>query len=407
MLNNLKVQVFLNNDKLTRINDGNGLVLIKQKKANKWYARFRHNGVLYQKELGTYPQLSLADARVKLRALKATIEENPTITVRQAATIWMEKKQQEIIDFKRLSQRINKYIIEPFGGIDLDKLTAPMVIEAWKILEKEGKIHTLKRMSNYLANIATMMLNIGKVNNVNNIFHISKFYVSKPTEHYPTIDPNHLTDFFTAYFKKKQTYTVAYDLMLLTFYTLLRQQEIVSIQWDWIKSSYIEVPAEVMKMKTSHRVPLTSQIQEILNKIPKISKYVFPSPFSQNHGKTVNKETLNNSFKKLGFKTILCAHGIRSIGSTWFAQQNFKKEYREACLAHKTGGKVELSYQNYDYIRERTLIMQEWCNYVEKSLKEGQQRALQGEIITDLKALKNPLVEDSIEDLTLDSLKIK
>lgn len=50
--------------------------------------------------------------------------------------------------------------------------------------------------------------------------------------------------------------------------------------------------------------------------------------------------------------------------------------------------------------------MQEWCNFVEKALKEGQARAKQGEIITDLKALKNPLVE-SVGDLTLESLKIR
>lgn len=47
--------------------------------------------LFYQKELGTYPQLSLADARTKLKALKTSIVESPTLTVRQAATLWMKK----------------------------------------------------------------------------------------------------------------------------------------------------------------------------------------------------------------------------------------------------------------------------------------------------------------------------
>lgn len=132
----------------------------------------------------------------------------------------MKKKQQEIKDFKKLSLRVEKYIISPFGGIDLDKLTAPMIIEAWSSAEQAGKIYTLKTMSNYLADLATMMLNIGRVKNVNNIFHIADYYVRPPVEQRPTIDPDHLSDFFTAYFNKKQNYTVAYDLMLLTFYTL-------------------------------------------------------------------------------------------------------------------------------------------------------------------------------------------
>ena len=140
------------------------------------------------------------------------------------------KKQQEIIDFKKLTYRVEKYIISPFGGIDLDKLTAPMVIEAWSSAAQDGKIYTLKAMSNYLADIATMMINIGRVKNVHNIFHISDYYVRPPAEQRPTIDSDHLSDFFTAYFNKKQNYTVAYDLMLLTFYTLLRQQEITYLQ---------------------------------------------------------------------------------------------------------------------------------------------------------------------------------
>lgn len=61
----------------------------------------------------------------------------------------MKKKQQEIKDFKKLSLRVEKYIISPFGGIDLDKLTAPMIIEAWSSAEQAGKIYTLKTMSNY------------------------------------------------------------------------------------------------------------------------------------------------------------------------------------------------------------------------------------------------------------------
>ena len=90
----------------------------------------------------------------------------------------------------------------------------------------------------------------------------------------------------------------------------------------------------------------------------------------------------------------------------WLAKQNFKKEFREACLAHKTGNVVELTYQNYDFIQERAIIMQEWCNYVDKCINEGKTRAATGEVITDLYRLKEPPLELFNNSMTLESLKI-
>lgn len=80
-------------------------------------------------------------------------------------------------------------------------------------------------------------------------------------------------------------------------------------------------------------------------------------------------------FSEVGFSKVLTPHGIRSIGSTWFAQQNVRREVRESCLAHKTGSVVELSYQNYDYIEERRVVMQQWCDFVENAMHDGREMA--------------------------------
>lgn len=406
MLNNLIIKVFLNDDRKTQIADINGLFLIKQKRAIKWYSRFKHMGVLYQKELGEYPNLSLAEARIKNKALKQDIIENPSLTVKQAAEIWLEKKKSEVIDFDNLKYKINKYIIKAFGGVELEKLTAPMVIEAWKVHEYEQRMYTLKICSNYLAKIAKLMINIGKVKQTNNIFNISSYYVRGKVTHRATIDPGHLADFFTAYFSKRKVFSQSYTLLKLSFFTLLRQQELIYMNWDWIRGPVIEIPAEVMKMKRPFRVPLTTQIVRELNAIPKISHLVFPAAWDSSKQRTLNKETLTKSLNKLGFQNILSAHGIRAVGSTWLAKQNFKKEFREACLAHKTGNVVELTYQNYDFIQERAIIMQEWCNYVDKCINEGKTRAATGEVITDLYRLKEPPLELFNNSMTLESLKI-
>ena len=375
MITTIAIINLLNKKDVGRLSEPGGLELRKLKKSVKWYARFRQNGDLIQVCLGSYPEISLATARVKISQLKQATQEGPAdVTVKKAFELWIKKKSKEIDSWEEIEKRVKKHIIGKLGNVLMSELTAPMLIRAWEPLEEDQKYDTIKRLCRYVRETSSFMLNTGRVESMHNLSSIFDNYPALKVKHRPTIPPAEVPDFFYKFYEKKLSYGLGYDLLRATFYTLLRQQEVTSMQWSWIHDGIIEVPAEIMKMRRPHRVPISKQMERLLNEIPRINDYVFASVYRIRQGQPANKETLNRALKRAGFKGILCAHGIRAIGSTWLAQQGVQREVREACLAHITGTAVELAYQNYDYLEERRPIMQLWCDFVEKCSKEAQER---------------------------------
>ena len=364
----------LTKGKVLRLSEPGGLELRKQKSGLKWYGRFKRNGVLIQKIIGTYPEVSIADARAELKRLKAETAEAPaSITLRRACELWIAKKSKEIESWERTQKLLERHVISKLGAVSMADLTAPMLIKAWSDLEEAGKMDTIKRLCQYMRQISTFVVNTGRVEVMHNLSAIGDNYPAPKVTHRATIPPSELTNFFRTFYSHRIDFGIGYDLLMATFYTLLRQQEVTRMEWDWIKSDYIEIPAGVMKMKRPHRVPISKQLNEVFNNVPELNQYVFASPYYCLQGKPVSKETLNKALRRAGFKDKLCAHGIRAIGSTWFAQQGIDRTIRESCLAHITGSKSELAYQHYDFLEERRPVMQQWCDFVEKCSKEAQQ----------------------------------
>ena len=375
MITNIAISNLLKKDELGRLSEPGGLELRKLKKSVKWYGRFRKDGELIQVCLGNYPDVTIAGARAKLAQVKQAKQEGPAdVSVRRAFELWIAKKSQEVESWQPIEKRVKRHIVSKLGGVAMSDLTAPMLIKAWEPLEKAKKYETIKRLCRYVRETASFMVNTGRVENIHSLGSIFDNYPASKVRHRPTIPPAALTDFFYEFYEKKVSYGLAYDLLRASFYTLLRQQEVTRMKWDWIKDGIIEVPAEIMKMRRPHRVPVTTQMERLLAEIPQLNEYVFASPYRLNQGLPAHKETLNKSLIKLGFKDILCAHGIRAIGSTYLAQQGVERSVREACLAHLTGTSTELAYQNYDYINERKSVMQDWCDFVEECSKKAQQK---------------------------------
>ncbi len=361
-----------------RLSDGNGLELRHLKNADKWYVRFRANGKLIQECIGSYPELSLAEARklsqtVKTQGLNQIT--NQSCTVAEAVNAWLEKHSQEVLasSMRNIRCRLNLHLLIPFGHRKFDEITPMEVITEWDKIVQSGRLQTVKALCGELRQIVTWCTNTGRVRFQYDLTKITDNWPAAKVKHFPTIDPSQLPMFFKAWFERF-TMNFNFYLLMFVFYTLLRQNEVVNIQWSWIdwENRIIIVPAEQMKMKRIHRVPITQQMEDILKILPKLSTYVFPAQILRGaRDRPCCKTILLWCFAKIGFRNVLSPHGIRSIGSTWFAQQNVRREVRETCLAHRTGNDVELTYQNYDYIEERRVAMQQWCDFVEQSMKEG------------------------------------
>ncbi|EAU9701458.1 integrase, partial [Salmonella enterica] len=151
--------------------------------------------------------------------------------------------------------------------------------------------------------------------------------------------------------------------------TWVRPGEAVRARWTDIdeENRFWNIPAEFMKMKRPHKVPLSKEAMRILESMKPISghrEWVFPSikaPLSHMH-----EQTANAAIIRMGFGGEMVAHGMRSIARTAAEESSkFRTEVLEAALAHSKKDEIIAAYNRAEYLAERAELMQWWSDYVQ------------------------------------------
>ena len=191
------------------------------------------------------------------------------------------------------------------------------------------------------------------------------------TKNHPTLAPEELPRLFEvmqgANLEKPTELLIEWQLL-----SILRSSEAARIEWadiDW-NAKALHIPAERMKGgKRSHSVPLSRQALNILEQMRRYTgnrKYVFCSRIAP-YNRPMNSGAANVALKRMGFKGLLVAHGLRSIASTYLHElDRFSSEAIELCLSHENRGKVRKAYDKSQKWRSRQEIMQTWGDYVEQ-----------------------------------------
>ncbi len=151
---------------------------------------------------------------------------------------------------------------------------------------------------------------------------------------------------------------------------MVRPSEAAGTRWDEIDldAATWKIPAERMKRKKEHVVPLSSQclaLLELMKPISEHSQFVFPS----DHGpkKHTNPQTANTALKRMGFDKQLVAHGMRSLASTILNEEGFDGDVIEAALAHIGNNEVRNAYNRANYLERRKPVMNWWSDHIEKA----------------------------------------
>jgi integrase len=158
--------------------------------------------------------------------------------------------------------------------------------------------------------------------------------------------------------------------------TVARSQEIRLIEWteiDFEKKTWL-CPAEKMKIKGGdeprpHLVPLSDQAISIIESMPRLGRYVFPSDHAGEH-QPFRPNALTNCIKRAGFKATM--HGMRTTFRNWGGeskQHNFRREVLEHCLSHRVGDDSERSYWTGEMLERRREVLEAWSNYVKPNVK--------------------------------------
>lgn len=347
-----------------------------------WYAKAKQNNKTLNKCLGNYPAVSVAMARqaknewIKTISVIPDISANASYTVREAFNDWYDKKKLVARSFEYMKLRVERHILPIFGDIQLKDLTAYALITAWKPLENKGQIETLRKLCDYVKDMAIFVQNTGRLEEMHDLTHIKVNYPRKQSEHLAAVTPEELPELFYALERKPRVYGVVWNAMLTQFYTLSRPGEIAELKWDWIDfdNDLIRFPAEVMKAKRAHEVPMSKQLKILLQNMPQVYDYVFVSDHTKHKGEPINRESVRLMFSKAGLGGIQTAHGIRSIGATWLAEQGYREDVAEMCLAHSSDNQVRKAYQRSEFLEKRRPIMQDWCDYVDHCRADAHKR---------------------------------
>ncbi len=374
-------------DKEYNLTDGKGLALrIRPSGSKLWIFNYYRP---YTKKrvnisFGTYPEVPLLDARqqaVESRALlkkdidpKEHRDEQQRMqqsafsnTLDLVARQWLEVKRSQITDSHAndIIRSLELHLFPSIGPIPIHKLQAKRVIASLKPLAAKNQFETIKRLCQRMNEVMTFANNTGLIEH-NPLAGVSKAFQNPQARHLPTLKPERLPELMhtlnTASIKITTRCLIEWQL-----HTMTRPGEAAGARWNEIDfdQKLWTIPAERMKKRRSHIVPLTPDALLLLKVMEPISKhkaYIFPADRDPN--KHTNFQTANTALKRMGFAGELVSHGLRSLASTILNEEGFDYDIIESALAHVDKDSVRKAYNRAQYIERRRKMMIWWSEHI-------------------------------------------
>lgn len=284
--------------------------------------------------------------------------------MKDAFELWCRKKENTIKSYRDERSRLEKYVMAPLGDFLLSEINAPLIIQTVGELDRSGKRATLKRVLMRLREMLDLSVCAGYIN-ANPLPNISKVFENPKTEHMAAPDWRRLPKIIRRVVETAPIQTR--DLFLLQLATMCRPNEIANMQKKWIGRDSITIPTDSMKMKRTHRIPLTPLMRRIIERCIERhpnSPYLFTG---RDESKPIASQSLTKWLHERDeFRGKLVPHGLRSVARSWMADKGVNFEAAERCLSHVVGNSVQTAYQRSDLFQQRKKIMSDWCSYLEK-----------------------------------------
>lgn len=370
--------------------DGDGLVLRVRKNGTKEWL-FKYKSPITEKRakmtIGKYPGMSLKDARKEILSLSEQLSDgnDPKIekqiqqldqkmasanTLESVAADWLVVKKTAISErhAEKTWRRLELHVFPSIGQLPIDKVLAPVAIDALKPLVAKGSLDTAHRIGEILNQIMTYAVNTG-ITDRNPLAGIRSAFPSPDTTNNPTLKPEELNVLMSK-LNYANVKIVTRILIEFQLHTMVRPSEAAGARWDEfdLEAKLWTIQSTRMKSNRNHVVPLSDQAVSLLQMMQGISynsDFVFPS--DRNINTHVNNETANKALGRMGLKGRLTAHGMRSIASTALNNARFDSDLIEVCLAHVESNKTKAAYDRAEYIEPRRPLMVWWSNFIEQA----------------------------------------
>jgi integrase len=374
-----------------KMSDGEGLFLVVMPSGSKyWRLRYFFRGKEKLLALGVYPEITLADARhrraearkvlaagndpgeAKKEAKRLAVLKSEN-TFEAVAREWHETRKHMWVakHAAQIMARLEADIFPKIGFRPIADVTAAELLAIARAIEGRGAGELAHRAVQYSGQVFTYALATQRVER-NPAADLRGALRPVKKKHLAYLKADELPDFL----KKLDVYDgalqtkLAMKFLLLTF---VRTGELRGAEWPEINFEKKEwrIPAERMKMRDPHIVPLSRQAASVLRELQPLTgqwRYVFPN--QDKPSGCMSENTILFGLYRMGYHSRATGHGFRSTASTILNEHGFAPDVIERQLAHSERNRVRAAYNHAQYLPERRKMMQWWADYLDKAAKK-------------------------------------
>ncbi|WP_275076715.1 tyrosine-type recombinase/integrase [Providencia rettgeri] len=374
-------------EKSYKLFDGGGLYLeVTAKGSRYWRMKYRFGGKEKRLAFGVFPIVTLAEAREMRNQAKKVLaaggdpgevkKEEKAIqklstgnTFEAIAREWHKSKadrwslryRDEIID------TFEKDIFPYIGKRPIAEIKPLELLETLRKMEKRGALEKMRKVRQRCGEVYRYAIITGRAE-YNPAPDLASALTPPKKQHFPFLTAEELPYFLkdlAGYTGSVITKTATKIILL----TAVRTQELRFARWQDIdlEKGIWEIPAEVMKMKRPHVVPLSKQVIELFNSLKPLSGHYELVFIGRNdHRKPISKESVNQVIELLGYKGRLTGHGFRHAMSTILHEEGYNSAWIETQLAHIDKNAIRGTYNHAQYMDGRREMMQWYADYMDE-----------------------------------------
>ncbi|EGT0636985.1 tyrosine-type recombinase/integrase [Citrobacter freundii] len=391
-LNARQVDAAKPREKAYKLADGAGLYLeVVPSGSRYWRMKYRFNGKEKRMAFGVYPAVSLAQARALRDEAKKKLAEgiDPSFAKKEEKLVrdvqlnntfqavalewhgtkvsrWSEGYASDIIE------AFNKDIFPYIGQQPVNEIKPLVLLNVLRRMENRGATEKAKKVRQRCSEVFRYAIVTGRAE-YNPAADLTSAMSGHESKHYPFLTVEELPDFFKALagYTGSPLVVLAARLLILTG---VRTGELRGAFWSEfdLEKAVWEIPAERMKMKRPHLVPLSTQALEIVQQLKVMSgQYPLVFPGRNDPRKTMSEASINQVFKRIGYTGKVTGHGFRHTMSTVLHEEGFNTAWIETQLAHVDKNAIRGTYNHALYLEGRRGMMQWYTDYITSNAKHN------------------------------------
>ena len=374
-----------------KLADGGGMyLLVKPDGARYWRMDYRFSGKRRTLALGVYPAVTLSSARIHRETARASLAQHidpSTIkkaakraaklsgenTFERLARECLAKQRNRLAPryFNLLLARLEADVFPQIGPRPVSEVDAPELLEVLRKVEKRGAIETARRLRQICGQVFRYAIATGVAqHDPSAALRGALGSPGRPRGH-KAMPLDEVTTFLKTlggYDGDVRT-RLALHLMILTF---ARTTELRAARWLEFENlegnnALWRIPADRMKMKLEHTVPLAPQVVILLNELRSLpgseaSPFLFPSPSREG---CLSNNTMLYALYRMGYHGRATVHGFRAMASTALNERGFRPDVIERQLAHQEQNAIRAAYNRAQYLTERRTMMNYWADLLD------------------------------------------